>query len=455
MKETSSIPTCQELPWGTLEWLQTPLPLNPTGMSVALVALEPGKQVEPHLHVGEEQVLLVLSGQAEHRVDGKAATLVPGVLSFIPSGSTHEMVNRGDEVCRFFTISSPGDARGRLRNATPAVSPSDADEQTELILPDMISPTTGHPIVDHVAEAAGMTVTLHDPAGTVLARSSNYPRFCDILREQPHHAATCHQGLAVNGYQASRTDSPVLLKCPNQLAALSAPIMLRGRFLGTVTCGNVLLTKPRSMCLYGCDGHPLGPVEADMVISHFREIPLVMLNRLRAALESARVMVQSMVDANYITRLEDVERRSLEQRLFKSRADVRAVDSEPRDCGDRINPPQEGIVAAARQVILQNYREYLTLARVAATVHVSPYYLSHLFRRSTGESFGRFLRRVRMQEAARLLRETSLQVAKIARLTGHREASYFSQAFKEYAGVTPNEFRRGPRRTIGSEGQAQ
>ena len=48
----------------------------------------------------------------------------------------------------------------------------------------------------------------------------------------------------------------------------------------------------------------------------------------------------------------------------------------------------------------------------------------------------------RMEQAARLLRETERSVADIAQAVGYDSPSRFSAAFKETYGVLPREYRR-------------
>ncbi len=69
---------------------------------------------------------------------------------------------------------------------------------------------------------------------------------------------------------------------------------------------------------------------------------------------------------------------------------------------------------------------------------------SHLFRRVrqvTGASPSELLRRVRADEGARLLRETTGSVADVAFSVGFRSVSHFYRCFQEYYHVTPAEYR--------------
>ena len=70
-----------------------------------------------------------------------------------------------------------------------------------------------------------------------------------------------------------------------------------------------------------------------------------------------------------------------------------------------------------------------------------------LFRRMqslTGTSPSAYIRSVRMNIAARLLRESQLPIADIALQTGFATTKYFSRIFKETYGVLPKEYRNTP-----------
>jgi AraC family transcriptional regulator len=88
--------------------------------------------------------------------------------------------------------------------------------------------------------------------------------------------------------------------------------------------------------------------------------------------------------------------------------------------------------------------EDLSLARLAAEAGVSPSHLAHAFRRSTGESVHAFVARTRLDEAARLLRETRWPVGRVALALGYASPSHFAHAFRRHTGRTPRAHRDAP-----------
>lgn len=68
-------------------------------------------------------------------------------------------------------------------------------------------------------------------------------------------------------------------------------------------------------------------------------------------------------------------------------------------------------------------------------------YLNGMFKRETGMTALRYHTCLRMNEAARLLRETSLSVTEIADRLGYANVFYFSNVFKKLNGIPPGTMR--------------
>ncbi|MDR1525738.1 MAG: helix-turn-helix domain-containing protein [Tannerella sp.] len=67
-------------------------------------------------------------------------------------------------------------------------------------------------------------------------------------------------------------------------------------------------------------------------------------------------------------------------------------------------------------------------------------HLNRKIKEMTGESPISYIRRLRLQKSALLLKERKLTVSEIAYAVGFSSPSYFCQAFRDYYGVTPKEY---------------
>lgn len=84
-----------------------------------------------------------------------------------------------------------------------------------------------------------------------------------------------------------------------------------------------------------------------------------------------------------------------------------------------------------------------SLGQMAESVNLSPPYFCYLFKSVTGVPPARYLKSLRMQEAATLLTTTFLSVKEIVRRVGCTDESHFVRDFKRVYGVTPSEYRNG------------
>lgn len=90
----------------------------------------------------------------------------------------------------------------------------------------------------------------------------------------------------------------------------------------------------------------------------------------------------------------------------------------------------------------QHCAQPLTVEDLAAVSGYSKYHFSRFFTAAVGCSCMRYLQRVRLRQARRLLLHTDLSVADVAQKTGFGEVSYFIRVFRQDTGVTPLRFRR-------------
>jgi AraC-like DNA-binding protein len=122
---------------------------------------------------------------------------------------------------------------------------------------------------------------------------------------------------------------------------------------------------------------------------------------------------------------------------------LRALD-EPHPA----EPSEPALVARVR-VLVQNQLGDLGLSvrRLAEQSGCTPDYLSHLFRRTTGDHLAGFIARQRMERAARLLGESAMAGKEVAWACGFATQSYFIRSFRAHFGVTPKAWRAG--RAIG------
>ncbi len=98
-------------------------------------------------------------------------------------------------------------------------------------------------------------------------------------------------------------------------------------------------------------------------------------------------------------------------------------------------------VNSIMEYIHSHYAQRIHTAELASLIHMSPSYISRLFREQTGRSIGQYISSVRIMAAKSLLRNTDEPLDKIAAQTGFYDQSHFCKTFKAKTGQTPASFR--------------
>jgi len=95
------------------------------------------------------------------------------------------------------------------------------------------------------------------------------------------------------------------------------------------------------------------------------------------------------------------------------------------------------------ELLSQNMTEPLPLAQLGREVGCSPHYLSRTFSREMGMTIQQYLRQIRMERAAELLKSGQCNVTEAALEVGYSSLSHFSHAFCEIIGCCPGLYPLG------------
>jgi len=100
-------------------------------------------------------------------------------------------------------------------------------------------------------------------------------------------------------------------------------------------------------------------------------------------------------------------------------------------------------IEASKKYIEANFTKNITLEDVSREVNISTYYLSRIFKETTGSNFIDYLTGLRIEKAKELLSTTQYSMKEICQMSGYVDPNYFSKLFKKIVGVTPTEYREG------------
>ena len=100
-------------------------------------------------------------------------------------------------------------------------------------------------------------------------------------------------------------------------------------------------------------------------------------------------------------------------------------------------------MALISNYIEENYANTtLSVDSIAQAIHLSPNYISHLFKKEMNDAPSVYINKVRIEKAKILLRTGNRTLSDIAAAVGYSDSNYFMRIFKKLTGTTPSGYRR-------------
>lgn len=107
----------------------------------------------------------------------------------------------------------------------------------------------------------------------------------------------------------------------------------------------------------------------------------------------------------------------------------------------QLKSSDEVLMNKIMKIINDNLSEpSLSVEMLANEVGLSRVHLHRKLKELTNLSSRDFIRNIRMQQAAKLLKEKKLSISEVAYAVGYNNLSHFSNTFKEYFGMSPKEY---------------
>ena len=92
--------------------------------------------------------------------------------------------------------------------------------------------------------------------------------------------------------------------------------------------------------------------------------------------------------------------------------------------------------------IKSNFNKNINMAMVANEVSVNYTWFSEKFKEHIGMNFNEYIKKLRLDEACRLLEKNIYKVYEVAERSGFGDVKYFMKTFKEATGLTPSEWKK-------------
>ncbi len=94
------------------------------------------------------------------------------------------------------------------------------------------------------------------------------------------------------------------------------------------------------------------------------------------------------------------------------------------------------------QALENNFFEHQSLEDVALRLGLSRRSFTSLFRKATGKSWLQYVRRLRMEHACRLLKESNRSISSVAFECGYEDLAHFYRCFKTHTNQSPGVWRK-------------
>jgi AraC-like DNA-binding protein/ligand-binding sensor protein len=103
--------------------------------------------------------------------------------------------------------------------------------------------------------------------------------------------------------------------------------------------------------------------------------------------------------------------------------------------------PHAASLRKAENFIMENFTRKISLKEISGIAGLSPPYFSTIFKEEMGENLSKYLNRLRVEKASRLLLDTDMSLSEIAACCCFEDQSWFSKKFKAFTGISPGKYR--------------
>lgn len=132
---------------------------------------------------------------------------------------------------------------------------------------------------------------------------------------------------------------------------------------------------------------------------------------------------------------DDVSALALEGLVFEILAEAARARTALNDTSPRW-------LKQAEDFLRDNFTQAFRFDEVATAAGIHPVHLARVFRKKNGCTIGEYIRRLRLDFAAKEIVATDTQLGEIAIAAGFADQSHLTKTFKTQFGVTPSEYRR-------------
>lgn len=128
--------------------------------------------------------------------------------------------------------------------------------------------------------------------------------------------------------------------------------------------------------------------------------------------------------------------KCLELLLFFSIADLEKSSNIP------LSKSQAEIVENVKKDLISDLESSITIDHLALKYGISKTSLKNCFKEVYGKPIIKWRKEYKLDYACKLIKEDEFTITEISKMVGYSSPSKFTQAFKDYVGCTPSEYRK-------------
>lgn len=167
-------------------------------------------------------------------------------------------------------------------------------------------------IQERFAAAIGLGVIIANDHGEPITAPSNFTNFCSKMRSSKEGLKCCVLSDQNLGIKAAQQGKPVVHHCHAGLIDLAAPIILNGKHLGSVLCGQVLIApQDKKQLHYMREKFKQLLIDQELLELYLEEIEFANQKQIDSTLQMLQLIADyiAKISSNYIVEEELNEKR--------------------------------------------------------------------------------------------------------------------------------------------------
>jgi len=274
-----------------------------------------------------------------------------------------------------------------------------------------------------LTKLTGVAMSLQSPDGEIRIRYGDGMQnpLCRMIRTSKLGSVRCTACDIGHSQKAGMQGKAILYKCHSGFLDMIIPIFVRGVHVASISSGQILPEPPTEEALAKLKTRlAYLKLDDDTVSRAYWAAPYMPKEKVKHMVSLLETFAVQLCES--LSKIRELESRLERNELHKAKEYVAKHFTDPN----------------------------LGLIEVASYAGLSPAHFSHVFKKSVGISFTRFIQRVRVDEAKQLLMRSEKSITEICFCCGFNSVAHFIRVFRSQEHTTPSGYKlsaRAPAKT--------